>query len=176
MAEFDKDGKALSLEEKPKKPKSNWAVTGLYFYDNKVVEYAKALKPSARGEIEITDLNRKYLDLGQLRVQPMGRGVAWLDSGTYSTHSCRLRSLSKRWSNGRGLKSLAWRKSLTSRVLLTGRNLRPWLRSTARALMVSIFCESQRSIRAAQRFRLWLSPNELPLLGSTGHTASSGPS
>jgi glucose-1-phosphate thymidylyltransferase len=85
VIEFDPEGRAISIEEKPNQPRSNFAVPGLYFYDARVTEFAESLQPSPRGEIEITDLNRKYLEKGELKVIPIGRGVAWLDAGTHES-------------------------------------------------------------------------------------------
>lgn len=118
VAEFDKEGNCLSIEEKPEKPKSNYAVVGLYFYPNKVVEIAKNIKPSARGELEITTVNQRFLEDGELKVQTLGRGFAWLDTGTHdslSEASTYIEVLEKRTGLKIGcLEGIAYRKGWIS--------------------------------------------------------------
>lgn len=122
IVEFDKFGKVLTVEEKPQNPKSPWAITGLYFYDNRCVEYAKSLKPSARGELEITDLNRVYLDNGELDVKLLGRGYAWLDTGTMDS-LIDAGNFVKTIQNQQGIRisapeEIAWRKGWISTDVL----------------------------------------------------------
>ncbi len=122
VVSFDEQGRATDIEEKPKKPKSRYAVTGLYFYDNRVVELAKQVKPSHRGELEITDLNRMYLDQGLLRVEMMSRGAAWLDTGTHDSlldAGIFVQTLEKRQSLRIAcLEEIAWRKGWIDEVQL----------------------------------------------------------
>lgn len=122
VVEFDETGRAVSLEEKPAQPRSHWAVTGLYFYDNRVLDVAAELKPSARGELEITDVNRQFLDWGDLHVEKLARGIAWLDTGTFETLG-QASSFIQTIQDRQGLKvacleEIAYRKGLLDRDAL----------------------------------------------------------
>jgi glucose-1-phosphate thymidylyltransferase len=126
VVEFDRSGRAISIEEKPKAPRSRWAVTGLYFYDNDVLDIAKSITPSARGELEITDINRRYLEAGRLHVERMGRGFAWLDTGTFdSLHGAGeyVATLEKR----QGLKVCCPEEIALRQGFVTPAEMEPWL-------------------------------------------------
>ena len=151
VAEFDKDGICLSIEEKPKKPKSNYAVVGLYFYPNKVVEVAKHIKPSARGELEITTVNQEFLRDNELKVQTMGRGFAWLDTGTHdslSEASTFIEVLEKR----QGLKvacleGIAYRKGWITADKLK-EVAQPMLKNDYGKYLMSILEEKEQGLKA----------------------------
>ena len=137
VVEFDKDFKAISIEEKPAKPKSDYAVPGLYFYDNTVVDIAKNIAPSSRGEYEITDVNRKYLLDKKLKVAVLNRGFAWLDTGTFeSLHDAS--EFVRVIEIARVLKSVAWKRSLTAWDLLIKNNCFTWQKNLTKAGMASI--------------------------------------
>lgn len=141
VVEFDTTGRAVSLEEKPEKPRSKYAIPGLYFYDHQVVEIARGLKPSPRGELEITDVNRRYLEMGQLRVSVLARGTAWLDTGTFESlndASNYIRTVDAR----QGLKisapeEIAWRQGFISDAELEAL-ARPLLKSGYGAYLLEL--------------------------------------
>jgi glucose-1-phosphate thymidylyltransferase len=140
VVEFDANGRAVGIEEKPAKPRSHYAVTGLYFYDNRVLDIAAELKPSARGELEITDVNRAYLESGVLRVELLGRGVAWLDTGTYESllQACNFVETVQERQGLRiaCLEEIAWRKGWITRaeLLELGRSVKSSYGAYLRAL------------------------------------------
>ena len=140
VVEFDANGRAVGIEEKPAKPRSHYAVTGLYFYDNRVLDIAARLKPSARGELEITDVNRAYLESGELKVELLGRGVAWLDTGTYESllQACNFVETVQERQGLRiaCLEEIAWRKGWITRaeLLELGRSVKSSYGAYLRAL------------------------------------------
>ncbi|MFC7927080.1 glucose-1-phosphate thymidylyltransferase RfbA [Microbacterium laevaniformans] len=147
VVEFDDDGKVVSLEEKPAKPKSNYAVPGLYFYDNEVVDIAKSLKPSPRGELEITDVNKVYLQRGALKVELLSRGTAWLDTGTFESLSEAtdfIRTVQKRQALSIGCpEEVAWRMGFLSDEELRSR-AEPLMKSGYGAYLLNVLAHGRR--------------------------------